>query len=272
VEGVGVSVCRDFDVLAGVNRGQIALIDVDENPDRVGIGNGEALRGGSLQKLAGTDETLDNFASNRSDDGNFRGGSDGISGDGVRIFEAKRTQSVRGRCQIRREPGACVRAACSRSASAMAPLSEKIFCAGVQLVGEGRGLARLEVSERKRKNRDCHEKQEAGRDELPGLEWRRFVANRTPMEKRPERFSKAFTNCSGRRQGAGKFSFQDWRDLDVRQLILRDLKGARALSAFDAGGVRGHLDLPEPPPQPAQAAGTRNRLTSRFITRVGQRR
>src|SRR5258705_3991756 len=48
VEGVGVRVGRDFDVLAGVNRGQIALIDVYENPDSVGIGNGEALRGGGL--------------------------------------------------------------------------------------------------------------------------------------------------------------------------------------------------------------------------------
>src|SRR4029077_20857626 len=48
VEGVGVSVGRDFDVLAGVNRGQIALVDIDENPDGVGIGNGEALRGGCL--------------------------------------------------------------------------------------------------------------------------------------------------------------------------------------------------------------------------------
>src|SRR5882724_3743463 len=48
VEGVGVSVCRDFDVLAGVNRGQIVLIDVDENPHGIGVGNGEALRGGGL--------------------------------------------------------------------------------------------------------------------------------------------------------------------------------------------------------------------------------
>ena len=74
VKGVGVGVGGDFDVIADVNGGEIALIDVDEYPDGVGVGDGEALGGAGLQQLAGTDEAFDNFAADRSDDGNFGGG------------------------------------------------------------------------------------------------------------------------------------------------------------------------------------------------------
>jgi len=57
----------------------------------------------------------------------------------------------------------------------------------------------------------------------------RFVAPGLRWEKRPSGFKSVVSNGSAEAQGARKIFFQDWRGLDVGQLILRDLKGVRAV-------------------------------------------
>src|SRR5882762_1240174 len=95
-----VRVGGNFHFLTLANIGQIGLVDVDQNPDGAGVRNGEALGGSGLQELARTDETFDNFAGNRSNHRDFRGGLRGIFGDGFGIFQAERAQSVRGGFQV----------------------------------------------------------------------------------------------------------------------------------------------------------------------------
>src|SRR5258708_6051765 len=95
-----VRVGGNFHFLTLANISQIGLVDVDQNPDGAGVGNGEALGGSGLQELAGTDEAFDNFAGNRSNDRDFRGGLSGIFGDGFGIFQAKRAKRIRRRFQI----------------------------------------------------------------------------------------------------------------------------------------------------------------------------
>src|SRR5258708_18693817 len=95
-----VRVGGNFHFLTLANVSQIGLVDVDQNPNGAGVGNGEALGGSGLQELAGTHEAFDNFAGNRSDDRNFGGGLRGIFCDGFGIFQAKGAKRIRRRFQI----------------------------------------------------------------------------------------------------------------------------------------------------------------------------
>jgi len=49
-----VRVGGNFHFLTFANISQIGLVDVDQNPDGAGVGNGEALSGSGLQELAGS--------------------------------------------------------------------------------------------------------------------------------------------------------------------------------------------------------------------------
>ena len=125
------------------DRGEIALIDVDEYPDGVGVGDGEALRGAGLQQLAGTDETFDNFAVDGSDDGNFGGGFDGILATASGSFRPRR-----GARQLkipdRREPG-LARFGLLEVSFGDGAVVEEIFRTSVEFIGEGGSVASFDV-------------------------------------------------------------------------------------------------------------------------------
>src|SRR5258707_70948 len=236
-----VRVGGNFHFLTLANISQIGLVDVDQNPDGAGVGNGEALGGSGLQELAGTDEAFDNFAGNRSNDRDFRGGLSGIFGDGFGIFQAKRAKRIRRRFQI----GVSLVAGgfgLLQVGFSDGAVGVKILGASVELVGEGVGISGF----KKGAARDgivragYGEQRLALVNELAGSN-QNFV-NR-PTDGGEHRGSKK--GVVGHRASEAKCARQIFflyrHDLDVAQLFLGDLKRLRGISFLLAVGVGGHF-------------------------------
>ena len=74
---VGVGFGVDFDGVSDVHEGEIALENIHEDPDGVGIGDGETLGRAPNEKLPGAHEPFHNFAGDRSDNWYLCGGLHG---------------------------------------------------------------------------------------------------------------------------------------------------------------------------------------------------
>src|ERR1700676_1017455 len=71
VENLGIGIGGDLDGIARMHISEVALVDVDENPDGTHVRDGKNLGCAGHEQLAGTDEALDHFAADGSDDGNL---------------------------------------------------------------------------------------------------------------------------------------------------------------------------------------------------------